>query len=63
MPASGAPVEIKDIKPRSTAGFLPPLEYRRMHDLITTGDNVPEAMQTFESVGFPPDILDEVSLL
>jgi ATP-dependent RNA helicase DDX5/DBP2 len=35
-------------------------EYKRTHDLRCEGDNIPAAFQTFESVGFPPDILDEI---
>lgn len=39
--------------PVSTAGFVTPQEYARTHDLQTLGDNVPQPLQTFESVGFP----------
>lgn len=48
--------------PVSTAGFVTPQEYARTHDLQTLGDNVPQPLQTFESVGFPPDMLEEVRL-
>jgi superfamily II DNA/RNA helicase len=44
----------------TTVGFLPASEYRRQHDLVVEGANAPEPMQTFESVGFPRDILDEI---
>ncbi len=42
-------------------------EYRRKHELTVTGDStdraVPDPLQTFESAGFPRDIMDEVALL
>ena len=51
----------------SEVKILPALEYLAAHDLTVHGngqnDNVPEPMQTFESAGFPRDILDEVSFL
>ena len=56
----GSTIVVKDIRPKSTSGFLSLSEYRRAHDLIVEGADVPEPMQTFESVGFPADILDEV---
>lgn len=46
--------------PTSTAGFMPVADYARLHDLQTLGENVPQPLQTFESVGFPPDMLEEV---
>lgn len=46
--------------PVSTDGFMSSADYRRQHDISVQGDHVPEPLQTFESVGFPPDILDEV---
>jgi ATP-dependent RNA helicase DDX5/DBP2 len=57
---AGGGVPIRDIKPRTTAGFLPAAEYMRKHDLRVEGGGVPEPFQTFESVGFPHDIMDEV---
>lgn len=36
-------------------------EYRRKHDLVVTGDNAPDPIQDFQSAGFTPDILEEVS--
>ncbi len=53
-------METRDVRPKSTAGFLPTAEYMRQQDLQVQGSNVPEPFQTFESVGFPADILDEV---
>jgi hypothetical protein len=36
-------------------------QYKAEHGLVLQGDApLPEALQTFESVGFPPDIMDEV---
>lgn len=36
-------------------------QYKAEHGLVLQGDQpLPEAFQTFESVGFPRDILDEV---
>lgn len=35
-------------------------EYLRKHDMIVEGGKVGEPFQTFESVGFPRDIMDEV---
>ena len=36
-------------------------EYRREHGLVVQGASVPDPLQTFDSVGFPPNIMDEVS--
>ncbi|KXZ44396.1 hypothetical protein GPECTOR_68g367 [Gonium pectorale] len=47
-------------QPVSTDGFVSASEYRRQHDISVQGDHVPDPLQTFESVGFPPDILDEI---
>lgn len=47
-------------QPVSTDGFLSAADYKRQHDIAVQGDHVPEPLQTFESVGFPPDILEEV---
>ncbi|GIL49348.1 hypothetical protein Vafri_5723 [Volvox africanus] len=47
-------------QPVSTDGFVSALEYRRQHDISVQGDHVPDPLQTFESVGFPADILDEI---
>lgn len=47
-------------QPVSTDGFVSASEYRRQHDITVQGSDVPDPLQTFESVGFPPDILDEV---
>ncbi|KAG2452819.1 hypothetical protein HYH02_002165 [Chlamydomonas schloesseri] len=46
--------------PVSTDGFMSASDYRRQHDISVQGDHVPEPLQTFESVGFPADILDEI---
>jgi len=35
-------------------------EYRAEHGLVVQGASVPDPLQTFESVGFPPNIMDEV---
>lgn len=36
-------------------------QYKAEHGLVLQGEApLPEALQTFESVGFPPDIMDEV---
>jgi hypothetical protein len=44
--------------------ILPAAEYMRVNDLIVHGegphDHVPEPLQTFESAGYPPDLLGEV---
>eukprot|EP00193_Tetraselmis_chui_P004067 CAMPEP_0177768674 /NCGR_PEP_ID=MMETSP0491_2-20121128/9858_1 /TAXON_ID=63592 /ORGANISM="Tetraselmis chuii, Strain PLY429" /LENGTH=522 /DNA_ID=CAMNT_0019285519 /DNA_START=255 /DNA_END=1820 /DNA_ORIENTATION=+ len=42
------------------AGFLPVAEYRQKHDLVVLGEAAPDPFQTFDSVGFPPDIMDEI---
>ncbi len=34
--------------------------YRAEHGLVVQGDRVPPPLQTFESVGFPNNIMDEV---
>ena len=60
----GAPIEIKEVRPKSTTGFASASDYRRQHDLVVLppqGETAPEPLQTFESVGFPHDILAEVS--
>jgi len=51
---------VRDLRPRTTAGFLPTMEYLRKHDMRMEGEPV-EPFQTFESVGLPPDIMDEAS--
>ena len=51
---------VTEVRAKSTAGFMSVQEYRRQHDLRVEGSNPPDPLQTFESVGFPPDILDEV---
>jgi hypothetical protein len=55
-------VTIREIPPKTTAGFIPVADYMRKHDLIVEGDGASrvEPFQTFESAGFPHDILDEV---
>ena len=35
-------------------------EYRRAHDLVVEGHDVPDPLQEFDSVGFPRAIMDEV---
>jgi hypothetical protein len=55
------PFVAKEVHAKTTAGFLPVAEYRRTYELRIEGHDCPDPMQTFESVGFPPDILDEVS--
>ncbi|GFH09618.1 DEAD-box ATP-dependent RNA helicase, partial [Haematococcus lacustris] len=57
---SSAPGVVREVHSKNSTGFLSPADYARKHDLRYEGDNVPEALQTFESVGFPPDILDEI---
>ncbi len=61
MLGEGGPI-IHDLRPKTTAGFLPTVEYLRKHDMRMEGDPV-EPFQTFESAGLPPDIMDEVSCL
>jgi hypothetical protein len=43
---------------------LPAAEYCRVNDLVVHGesnyDHVPEPCQTFESAGYPADLLEEV---
>ncbi|WOL11740.1 ATP-dependent RNA helicase-like protein DB10 [Canna indica] len=34
--------------------------YRRQNEIIVSGDNVPAPFMTFESTGFPPEVLKEV---
>ncbi|KAF5834590.1 P-loop containing nucleoside triphosphate hydrolase protein [Dunaliella salina] len=58
MGAGGMP-SVRDLRPRTTAGFLPTYEYLRKHDMRMEGEPV-EPFQTFESVGLPPDIMDEI---
>jgi hypothetical protein len=53
-------VKLREVRPRDTTGWVSAEEYNRKHDLRVEGGNVPEAFQTFESVGFPHDIMDEV---
>eukprot|EP00798_Chlamydomonas_sp_ICE-L_P027598 gene27598-7235_t len=57
---SGVPVTVKEIVPSSTVGFIAPEEYKRKHDLQLLGNGAPEPFQTFESAGFPRDILEEI---
>lgn len=47
-------------EPVNTDGFVTSAEYKRQHDIVVQGDHVPEPLQTFESVGFPRDVLEEV---
>jgi hypothetical protein len=67
--ASGAPNDYGVVKPQGSHNFpLTTEEYRQEHSLVVEGDRysgepVPEPLQTFESAGFPRDILDEVALL
>jgi len=42
------------------AGDLTVAEYRAKHDMTVLGQNCPDPFQSFQSVGFPPDIMDEV---
>ncbi|XP_072993689.1 DEAD-box ATP-dependent RNA helicase 14-like [Typha latifolia] len=45
----------------SVAGAVSSVEaYRHQHEIIITGDNVPAPFTTFESTGFPAEILKEV---
>ncbi|KAK9080088.1 hypothetical protein SSX86_001763 [Deinandra increscens subsp. villosa] len=37
--------------------------YRQKHDVTATGDNVPAPFMSFESTGFPPELLREVRYL
>jgi len=46
--------------PVNTVGFLSAEEYRRKNDIKVEGSNVPDPLQTFDSVGFPKDISQEV---
>ncbi|KAJ6826178.1 DEAD-box ATP-dependent RNA helicase 14-like [Iris pallida] len=41
-------------------GGLPTEAYRRQHEITITGDDVPPPFTTFESTGFPSEILKEV---
>ncbi|XP_035845634.1 DEAD-box ATP-dependent RNA helicase 40-like [Helianthus annuus] len=34
--------------------------YRKKHDVTATGDNVPAPFMSFESTGFPPELLREI---
>lgn len=36
--------------------------YRREHELIALGENVPASFMTFEATGFPPEILREIQI-
>lgn len=49
----------------SSVQVLPAAEYMRVNDLVVQGeghhDHVPEPCQTFESAGYPADLLEEVS--
>lgn len=57
--ASAAP--IAHTYPEGAQNFaLSPDEYRRKHDVNVLERDCPPPLQTFESVGFPHDILDEV---
>ena len=57
----GGPMGIvKTIVPTTTAGFMSKPDFLRTHDIHTQGSDVPDAFQTFESAGFPRDIMDEV---
>lgn len=51
----------------SNVQVLPAAEYMRVNDLLVHGegphDHVPEPCQTFESAGYPADLLEEVGLL
>jgi len=51
----------------SSVQVLPAAEYMRVNDLLVHGegphDHVPEPCQTFESAGYPADLLEEVGLL
>uniref|UniRef100_A0A061RKI9 RNA helicase n=1 Tax=Tetraselmis sp. GSL018 TaxID=582737 RepID=A0A061RKI9_9CHLO len=42
-------------------GEMSVAEYRAKHDMTVMGDSVPDPFQSFESVGFPPDIMDEIN--
>jgi hypothetical protein len=48
----------------SSVQVLPAAEYCRVNDLVVHGesnyDHVPEPCQTFESAGYPADLLEEV---
>lgn len=46
--------------PSSRSGPVSSSEYRRQHDLTVQGEDAPDPFQTFESVNFPRDILDEI---
>lgn len=41
-------------------GDLLVADYRAKHDMNVFGEGVPDPFQSFRSVGFPPDIMDEV---
>ncbi|XP_042403119.1 DEAD-box ATP-dependent RNA helicase 14-like isoform X1 [Zingiber officinale] len=42
------------------ASSIPVEAYRRQNEIIVTGEDVPAPFMTFESAGFPPEILEEV---
>lgn len=48
----------------SSVQVLPAAEYMRVNDLVVQGegphDHVPDPCQTFESAGYPADLLEEV---
>jgi hypothetical protein len=50
----------------SSVKVLSAAEYMRVNDLVVQGegahDHVPEPCQTFESAGYPADLLEEVSI-
>lgn len=52
----------KQVRAATTVGFLSNADYAREHGLRVEGGNIPDPFQTFESVGFPNDIMDEVRL-
>ncbi len=57
-PANG---HAKHVIPAAGQNFTMSMEqYRAEHGLVVQGDRVPDPLQTFESVGFTSNIMDEV---
>lgn len=55
-------VSARDHGPSAGGGGLSVEEYCRQHEITTIGDDVPPPYMTFESTGFPSEILKEVHL-
>eukprot|EP00884_Botryococcus_braunii_P017480 jgi/Botrbrau1/4415/Bobra.0348s0007.1 len=47
-------------RPNTTSFGMSAAQYRQQHDLTALGDNVPDPLQTFDSVGFTDNIMSEI---